>query len=165
MNQQQKRKMERNSKKKQTNKFNIFSISMVDTKSIIENKDQFIFTDEEYLKNHLKKNQKLMETKVLVNFGSETQNNFGIVNIIHDHINDSDFESLIKSAIDSILDICLEINFESILQDLSEIDVICYVTKKLTLDSSKSIQENINNKAIQTVIELIKYDDKTSEAA
>ncbi len=163
MTRQQKRKMERNSKKKQTSKFNIFSISMVDTKSIIKQKSQFVLTEEKNLKNHLKKNLKLMETKVLVNFGSETQSNFGILYIIHEHINDSDFENLIKSAIDSILDMCSEFNFESILQGLTEIDLINCFSKELALDSSKSIKEDINYKTLQTVIELINFNKKVLE--
>ena len=86
MTRQQKRKMERNSKKKQTCKINIFSNVMVDTKSIIENKNQFALIDEVNFKNHLKKNKRLMETIVLVNFGDESQNNIGILHIIHDYI-------------------------------------------------------------------------------
>ena len=53
MTRQQKRKMERNSKKKQTSMLNIFSIAMVDTKSIIEQKSQFILTEED-LENAIK---------------------------------------------------------------------------------------------------------------
>ena len=165
MTRQQRRKMERNSKKKQTSMFNIFLISMVDTKSITEQKSQFILTEEENLKNHLKKNLKLMETKVLINFGNKTQSNFGILYLIHEYINDSDFESLIKSAIDSILDMCSDLNFESVLQGLPKIDIINYFSRKFTLDSSKSIQEDINYKTLQTVIELIDFNNKVSEAA
>ena len=138
---------------------------MVDTKSITEQKSQFILTEEENLKNHLKKNLKLMETKVLINFGNKTQSNFGILYLIHEYINDSDFESLIKSAIDSILDMCSDLNFESVLQGLPKIDIINYFSRKFTLDSSKSIQEDINYKTLQTVIELIDFNNKVSEAA
>jgi ATP-dependent protease HslVU (ClpYQ) peptidase subunit len=163
MTRQQKRKMERNSKKKQTSMFNIFSISMVDTKSIIEQKSQFILTEEANLKNHLKKNLKLMETKVLVNFGSETQSNFGIISIIHELLNDTDFNKLFNSAVDSISDMCSKLNFESVLQGLSEIDLINCFSKELVIDSSKSIKEDINYKTLQTVIELINFNKKVIE--
>ena len=96
MTRQQRRKMERNSKKKQTSMTDVLSISMVDTKSIFENKCQFISTGEEAIKNYLKKNQRLMETNVLVNFGFDTQINFGIISIIHDCLKDLDVENLIK---------------------------------------------------------------------
>ena len=165
MTRQQKRKMERNSKKKQTSNFNVFSISMVDTKSIIENKNQYYLVYEKELYNLLKENQKLKETIVLVDFGSENQNNFGILNIIHDNINDSDSKSLINSAIFGMLETCLKFNIESVLQGLSEIDLINCFSKELTLDSSKSIKEDINYKTLQTVIELINFNKKVLEAA
>jgi hypothetical protein len=155
MTRQQKRKMESNSKKKQTNEFNVLSTIMVDTKSIIENKHQIVLTDEENLKKHLKKNKRLMETIVLVNFINETQINFGMISIIHECFRDIDFENLIKSTLDSILDMCSELNFESILQGSTKIDVITHQTEDLKFDSSKSINENIHNKVLQNVRGLI----------
>jgi ATP-dependent protease HslVU (ClpYQ) peptidase subunit len=149
MTRQQKRKMERNSKKKQTSMNDVLSISMVDTKSIFENKCQFISTGEEAIKNYLKKNQRLMETNVLVNFGFDTQINFGIISIIHDCLKDLDVENLIKSTVDFISDKCSELNFESILQETTKIVIITHNTKDLKFDSSKSITENIENKALQ----------------
>lgn len=149
MTRQQKRKMERNSKKKQTSMTDVLSISMVDTKSIFENKCQFISTGEEAIKNYLKKNQRLMETNVLVNFGFDTQINFGIISIIHDCLKDLDVENLIKSTVDFISDKCSELNFESILQETTKIVIITHNTKDLKFDSSKSITENIENKALQ----------------
>ena len=122
---------------------------MVDTKSIFENKCQFISTGEEAIKNYLKKNQRLMETNVLVNFGFDTQINFGIISIIHDCLKDLDVENLIKSTVDFISDKCSELNFESILQETTKIVIITHNTKDLKFDSSKSITENIENKALQ----------------
>ena len=60
---------------------------------------------------------------------------------------------------------CSDLNFESVLQGLPKIDIINYFSRKFTLDSSKSIQEDINYKTLQTVIELIDFNNKVSEAA
>lgn len=155
MTRQQKRKMERNSKKQQTNNFKIFSTIVVDSKSIIENQCQVVLTDEKNLKKNLNKNQKLMETNVLVNFRNETEINFGMISIIHECFRDIDFENLIKSTLDSTLDMCSDLNFESILHCTTKIDVITHLTEDLKFDSSKSIKENIHNKVLQNVRELI----------
>jgi hypothetical protein len=165
MTRQQKRKMERNSKKKQTCKINIFSTVMVDTKSIIENKNQFALIDEVNFKNHLKKNQKLMETIVLVDFMSESQNNFGILNIIHDNINESDSKSLINSAIFEMLGTCLELNIESVLQGLIGVNVLEYFTLDLKFDSTKSVKENIDDKVLEANVKLIQFNEEILEAA
>ena len=165
MTRQQKRKMERNSKKKQTCKFNIFSTVMVNTKSIIEKKKQFALTDEENFKIHLKKNKKLMETIVLVDFGSESQNNLGILNIIHDSINDSDSKSLISSAISVMLETCLKLNIESVLQGLIEVNVLEYITLELKFDSTKSVYENIEDKVLDASVMLMELNKEILEAA
>lgn len=161
----QKRKVERNSMKKQTSKFNIISTILVDTKSIIENKNQFNLIDEKKLSNFLKENQKLKETIVLVNFGSKSQNNFGILNIIHEYVNDSDSKNLIKSALTEISEICLKSNNESVFHGLSEVNVLDYLTLELKLDPSKSIKENISNKALDSAMKLMELNNKISEAA
>ena len=165
MTRQQKRKMERNSKKQQTNNFNIFSTVMVDTKSIIENKNQFYLFDEKKLNVLLKENQKLMETIVLVDFGSESQYNFGILNIIHDNINDSDYKSLINSAIFEMLETSLKFNIESVLQDSIGVNVLEYITLELKFDSTKSVKENINDKALDAGVKLIGFKKEILEAA
>ncbi len=165
MTRQQKRKMERNSKKQQTNNFNIFSTVMVDTKSIIENKNQFYLFDEKKLNVLLKENQKLMETIVLVDFESESQYNFGILNIIHENINDSDYKSLINSAIFEMLETSLKFNIESVLQDSIGINVLEYITLELKFDSTKSVKENINDKALDAGVKLIGFKKEILEAA
>ena len=165
MTRQQKRKMERISKKKQTSKFNIFSTVMVNTKSIIEKKKQFALTDEENFKIHLKKNKKLMETIVLVDFMGENQNNFGILNIIHDCINESDSKSLINSAILEMLGTCLDLNIESVLQGLIGVNVLGYFTLELEFDSTKSVKENIDDKVLDASVKLIEFNKEILEAA
>lgn len=165
MTRQQKRKMERNSKKNQTSKFNIFSTVMVDTKSIIENKNQFYLVDEKKLDNLLKENKKLKETIVLVDFRSENQNNFGIINIIHGNINDSDSKNLINSAIFEMLETCLKFNIESVLQGLIAVNVLEYITLELKFDSTKSVKENINDKALDAGAKLIGFNKEILEAA
>ena len=138
---------------------------MVDTKSIIENKNQFALIDEVNFKNHLKKNQKLMETIVLVDFMSESQNNFGILNIIHDNINESDSKSLINSAIFEMLGTCLELNIESVLQGLIGVNVLEYFTLDLKFDSTKSVKENIDDKVLEANVKLIQFNEEILEAA
>jgi hypothetical protein len=165
MTRQQKRKMERNSKKKQTCKINIFSNVMVDTKSIIENKNQFALIDEVNFKNHLKKNKKLMETIVLVNFGDESQNNIGILHIIHDYINESDSKSLINSAIFEMLETCLKLNIESVLQGLIEVNVLDHLTLELEFDSTKSFKENIDDKVLDASVKLMGFNKEILDAA
>ena len=165
MTRQQKRKMERNSMKKQTCKINIFSTVMVDTNSIIKNKNQFALIDEVNFKNHLKKNQKLMETIVLVDFGSESQNNFGILNIIHNYINESDSKSLINSAIFEMLETCLKLNIESVLQGLIGVNVLEYFTLELEFDSTKSFKENIDDKILDASVKLMEFNEEILEAA
>lgn len=165
MTRQQKRKMERNSKKKQTCKFNIFSTVMVDTKSIIEKKNQFALTDEENFKIHLKKNRRLMETIVFVDFGSESQNNFGILHIIHDYINESDSKSLINSAIFEMLETCLKLNIESVLQGLIEVNVLDHLTLELEFDSTKSFKDNIDDKVLDASVKLMGFSKEILEAA
>jgi hypothetical protein len=165
MTRQQKRKMERNSKKKQTCKINIFSNIIVDTKSIIENKNQFVLIDEVKFKNHLKKNKKLMETIVLVDFGSESQNNIGILHIIHDYINESDSKSLINSAIFQIIETCLELNIESVLKVLIDVNVLEYITLELKFDSTKSVYDNIDDKVSDASVMLMELNKEILEAA
>jgi hypothetical protein len=165
MTRQQKRKMERNSKKKQTCKINIFSNVMVDTKSIIENKNQFALIDEVNFKNHLKKNKKLMETIVLVNFGDESQNNIGILHIIHNYINESDSKSLINSAINEMFETCLKLNIESVLQGLIEVNVLDHLTLELEFDSTKSFKENIDDKVLDASVKLMGFNKEILEAA
>jgi hypothetical protein len=165
MTRQQKRKMERNSKKKQNCKFNIFSTVMVSTKSIIENKNLFALIDEVNFKNHLKKNQKLMETIVLVDFMSESQNNFGILNIIHDYIDESDSKSVINSAISEMFATCLKLNIESVLQGLIGVNVLEYFTLDLKFDSTKSVKENIDDKVLDASVKLMEFNSEMLEAA
>ena len=163
MNRQQKRKMERNSKKKQTSKFNIISTVMVDTKSIIENKKQFTLTDEEKLKNHLKKNQRLMETKVLVNFFKEKQHNFGILNIIHEYTNNSDSKRLIYSVINDLFKYSSDHNLKTVLQDLVGVKLLSNLTVELEFDSTKSVKENIDHKVFEAVVELMQFNKEITE--
>ena len=163
MTRQHKRKMERNSKKKQTSKFNIISTLMVDTKSIIENKTQFTLTDEEKLKNYLKKNQRLMETRVLVNFFKENQHNFGIINIIHEYTNDSDSNRLIYLAIIEMFKYSSERNLNTVLQDLVGVKLLSNLTVELEFDSTKSVKENIDNKVLDAVVELIQFNKEIAE--
>lgn len=165
MTRQQKRKMERNSKKKQTCKINIFSTVIVDTKSIIENKNQFVLIDEVNFKNHLKKNQKLMESIVLLDLGSESQNNFGILHIIHDYINESDSKNLINSAIFEMLETCFKLNIESVLQGLIEVNVLDHYAFELEFDSTKSFKENIDDKVLDAGVKLIEFNEEILEAA
>ena len=163
MTRQHKRKMERNSKKKQTSKFNIISTLMVDTKSIIENKTQFTLTDEEKLNNHLKNNQRLMETKVLVNFFKEKQHNFGIINIIHEYTNDSDSNKLINSAIFELFKYSSERNLNTVLQDSVGVKLLSILTVELEFDSTKSVKENIDGNVLDAVVELIQFNGEISE--
>jgi hypothetical protein len=159
----QKRKMERNSKKKQTSEFNIISTVMVDTKSIIENKKQFTLTDEEKLKNHLKNNQRLMETKVLVNFFKEKQHNFGIINIIHEYTNDSDSNKLINSAIIELFKYSSERNLNSVLQDSVGVKLLSILTEELEFNSTQSVKENIDHKVFESVVELLQFNKELAE--
>ena len=163
MNRQQKRKMERNSKKKQTSKFNIISTIMVDTKSIIENKTQFTLTDEEKLKNYLKKNQRLMETRVLVNFFKESQHNFGIINIIHEYTNDSDSNKLINSAINVLFKYSSERNLKTVLQDSVGVKLLSNLTVELEFNSTQSVKENIDHKVFEAVVELLQFNKEIAE--
>ncbi len=163
MTSQQKRKMERNSKIKQASKFNIISTIMVDTKSIIENKKQFTLTDEEKLKNHLKKKQRLMETIVLVNFFSEKKNNFGILNIIHEYTNDSDSKRLIYSAINELFKYSSDCNLNTVLQDSVGVKLLSNLTVELKFDSTKSVKENIDDKVLDAVDELIQFNKEIVE--
>ena len=163
MTRQQKRKMERNSKIKQASKFNIISTIMVDTKSIIENKKQFTLTDEEKLKNHLKNNQRLMETKVLVNFFKEKQHNFGIINIIHEYTNDSDSNKLINSAIIELFKYSSERNLNTVLQDSVGVKLLSILTVELEFDSTKSVKENIDGKVFEAVVELLQFNKEIAE--
>lgn len=163
MTRQQKRKMERNSKKKQTCKFNIISTVMVDTKSIIENKTQFTLTDEEKLKNCLKKNQRLMETAVLVNFFKENQHNFGIINIIHEYTNDTDSNRLINSAIIEMFKYSSECNLKTVLQDSVGVKLLYNLTVELEFDSTKSVKENIDGKVLDAVVELLQFNKEIAE--
>ena len=165
MTRQQRRKMERNLKKKQTSKFNIFSTILVDTNSIVEKTNQFALIDEETLKNHLKNNRRLMETIVLVNFESKSQNNFGIFNIIHESIKDSDSKNLINSAIIEMLEISLDRNIESVLKGLLRVGILDYLTLELKFDSTKSVKENIDNKILDASVKLIEFNKEISEAA
>jgi hypothetical protein len=110
MTRQQKRKMERNSKKQQPKNIDLVSITMVDTKSIIEGKNQFFFIDD----TNLNKKQKLMQTIVLTNFGDETHVNFGLLCIIHEYSKNFDSENFIELSINKIIDISSVNNYESI---------------------------------------------------
>jgi CRISPR/Cas system-associated endonuclease/helicase Cas3 len=159
----QKRKMERNSKKKQTSEFNIISTVMVDTKSIIENKKQFTLTDEEKLKNHLKNNQRLMETKVLVNFFKEKQHNFGIINIIHEYTNDSDSKRLIYLAIKDLFKYTSERNLKTVLQDSVGVKLLSNLTVELEFNSTQSVKENIDHKVFESVVELLQFNKELAE--
>jgi CRISPR/Cas system-associated endonuclease/helicase Cas3 len=163
MTRQQKRKMERNSKKKQTSEFNIISTVMVDTKSIIENKKQFTLTDEEKLKNHLKNNQRLMETKVLVNFFKEKQHNFGIINIIHEYTNDSDSKRLIYLAIKDLFKYTSERNLKTVLQDSVGVKLLSNLTVELEFNSTQSVKENIDHKVFESVVELLQFNKELAE--
>jgi hypothetical protein len=161
MTRQQKRKMERNSKNQKHKNIGIVSIIMVDTKSIIEAKNQFSFIDKE----NLNKKNRLMETFVLANFGNENHINFGLISIVHKYSNDFDSEKFIVSSINKIKDISSVNNFDSILQTTPEIDIIDYVTIVSTLDSSKLKLENIKNKMFATANELMNLNKKVLEAA
>lgn len=161
MTRQQKRKMERNSKKQKPKNNGIVSITMVDTKSIIERKKQFFFIDNENLNNK----QKLMQTIVLTNFGDETHINFGLLCIIHEYTNDFDSENLIESTFEKIININSEINNQTILNDIKKITVIDNLTFELRIDSSKSFSENIKNKMFETADELLNFNKKVLEAA
>lgn len=134
---------------------------MADTKSIIEGKNQFFFIDD----TNLNKKQRLMETIVLINFGNETCINLGLINIVHECTNVCDTENFIESSIDKIIDISSVNNFESILHTTPKIYVIDYITIDLTIDSSKSILENIKNKMFETAIGLLNFNKKILEAA
>lgn len=161
MTRQQKRKMKRNSKKQKPKNNGIVSITMVDTKSIIERKKQFFFIDNENLNNK----QKLMQTIVLTNFGDETHINFGLLCIIHEYTNDFDSENLIESTFEKIININSEINNQTILNDIKKITVIDNLTFELRIDSSKSLSENIKNKMFETADELLNFNKKVLEAA
>jgi hypothetical protein len=161
MTRQQKRKMERNSKKQQSKNIDIVSITMVDTKSIIEGKHQFSFLDKE----NLNKKNRLMETIVFTNFGNENHINYGVISIVHRYLNNFDSENLIESSISKIIEICSIDNFESILHTTPKIEVIDYLTIELTIDSSKSMLEYIKNKMFETANELINFNKKVLEAA
>ena len=163
MTRQQKRKMERNSKKKQTSKFNIISTLMVDTNSIIEIKKQFTLTDEEKLKNHLKKNQRLMETRVLVNFFNKNQHNFGILIIIHEYTNDSDSKRLIYSAINDLFKYSSERNLKTVLQDSVGVKLLSNLTVELEFNSTQSVKENIDHKVFEAVVELLQFNKEIAE--
>jgi hypothetical protein len=165
MTRQQKRKMERNSKKKQNCKFNIFSTVMVDTKSIIENKNQFALIDEANFKIHLKKNRRLMETIVLVDLGNENQNNFGILHIIHEYVKDSDTKRLIYSAIIEKIEFCFEHNVESLSKPILGVNVLNYFTLELEFDSTKSFKENIDDKVLDASVKLMEFNNEILEAA
>jgi hypothetical protein len=159
MTRQQKRKMERNSKKKQTKNIGVVSITMVDTKSIIDGKNQFFFLDD----MNLNKKKKLMQTIVLTNFGDETHINFGLLCIIHEYTNDFDSENFIKSTFEKIINISSDFNNPSILNDVQKITVIDNHTFELTIDSTKSILEIIKNKMFETANELINFNKKVLE--
>ncbi len=161
MTRQQKRKMERNLKKQQPKNIDLVSITMVDTKSIIEGKNQFFFIDD----TNLNKKQKLMQTIVLTNFGDETHVNFGLLCIIHEYSKNFDSENFIELSINKIIDISSVNNFESILHTTPKIYVIDYITIDLIIDSSKSILENIKNKMFETANELLNFNKKVLEAA
>lgn len=106
-----------------------------------------------------------METIVLVDFVSESQNNFGILNIIHDYINESDSKSLINSAIFEMLETCLKLNIESALQGLICVNVLEYFTLELEFDSTKSVKENIDDKVLDASVKLIEFNEEILEAA
>ena len=138
---------------------------MVDTKSIIERKRQFVSLQEKKLKNHLKKNRKLMETLVVVNFKSENLNNIGVLNIIHEHSKDLDSESLIISSIDAIKAFCSKLNFESILNATQEVELLEYQTYDLKFEPKISIIESIENKILIAAKKLIEFQNLILEAA
>lgn len=161
MTRQQKRKMERNSKKKQTKNIGVVSITMVDTKSIIDGENQFFFLDD----MNLNKKKKLMQTIVLTNFGDETHINFGLLCIIHEYTTDFNSESLIKSTFEKIINISSDLNNQTILNDIQKITVIDNLTFELTIDSTKSRSEIIKNKMFETAKELINFNKKVLEAA
>jgi hypothetical protein len=165
MTRQQRRKMERNSNKNQSNKVSIFSTSIVDTKSIIEKKKQIAIVDEDNLEYSLKKNLRIMETIVIVNFKIENQNNIGVLNIIHEYINNLDSNKLINIVLSDILQICSKYKIESILQRDPEIDVLDYQTFDLLFDLTKPIKENIQIRIELAGNELIELDNIILEAA
>ena len=106
-----------------------------------------------------------MQTIVLVDFGSESQNNLGILNIIHESINDSDSKSLISSAIFEVLETCLKLNIESVLQGLIEVNVLEYITLELKFDSTKSVNENIEGTVSDASVMLMELNKEILEAA
>ena len=159
MTRQQKRKMERNSKKQQSKNIDIVSITMVDTKSIIDGENQFFFLDD----MNLNKKKKLMQTIVLTNFGNENHINFGLLCIIHKYTNNFNSENLIESTFEKIINISTESNNQTILNDIQKITVIDNLTFELRIDSKKSISEIIKNKMFETANELIDFNKKVLE--
>jgi hypothetical protein len=106
-----------------------------------------------------------MESIVLLDFGSESQNNFGILHIIHDYINESDSKNLINSAIFEMLEACLKLNIESVLQGLIEVNVLYHHAFELEFDSTKSFKENIDDKVLDAGLKLIEFNKEILEAA
>jgi hypothetical protein len=148
----QKRKIERNSKKKNVNinkkiELNILSIIIIDTKSILEGKHPFtIIIDYDKLNTLSKNEPRLLETIILVNFEIDNQKSFGEIRIIHEYfkkLGPEDVNNLIESSFKKLVEYNSKNNIESILNNTTKIEALQFCSNEVCFKSKNSLEDNV----------------------